>query len=270
MLKEDFLKKKTRDLRIRIIELTFGSGKTGAHVGGGLSLVEILIVLYFNILRIDSTNLEDKNRDRFILSKGHSALALFSVLEIIGILTKEEVDKFEKNGSPFYAHAHRDLSKGIEFSGGSLSLGLSYGVGVALSCKHDNIDNHIYVLVGDGECDEGLVWESLMSASHFNLNNLTVIVDFNGCQSDGFTKEIMDKSDLGKKMKSFGFHVKEIDGHDLISIKDAFDNRNPLKPNAIIAHTIKGKGVSFMENNPKWHHGSLSAKEFEQAISEQK
>ena len=234
------------------------------------AIIVILAILYFEILNIDKKNLYDKKRDRFILSKGHSALALFSTLETIGILSRYELDQFEANGSPFYAHAHRDLSKGIEFSGGSLSLGLSYGVGIALSCINDNIDNHIYVLVGDGECDEGLVWESLMSASHFNLTNLTVIVDFNGCQSDGYTKEIMDKSDLGNKFKSFGFNVKEIDGHSLLSLKEAFDSRNFSKPNAIIAHTIKGKGVSFMENNPKWHHGSLTIKEYEQAISEQK
>jgi len=130
--------------------------------------------------------------------------------------------------------------------------------------------NHIYVLVGDGECDEGLVWESLMSASHFNLTNLTVIVDFNSLQSDGFTEEIMNKSTLGEKFKAFGFNVKEIDGHNLNSLTEAFESRDYSKPNAIIAHTIKGKGVSFMEHNVNWHHGSLSSEQYELAVSEQK
>ncbi len=258
-----------RRVRLRILELTFKVGKSGAHVGGGLSTVEILSVLYSGILRFDKTNPNDKSRDRFILSKGHSAIALFAVLEQVGYLTKDELDQFEVNGSPYYAHASRNVSKGIEFSGGSLSLGLSFAVGVALSCKKDDLQNHVYVLVGDGECDEGLIWEALMSASHFNLNNLTVIVDFNRLQSDGYTKEIMNKSTLGEKFKSFGFNVSEIDGHNLDIINEAFATRDFSKPNAIIAHTVKGKGVSFMENNINWHHGSLSCAQYELAISEQ-
>jgi len=148
-------------------------------------------------------------------------------------------------------------------------LGLSFAVGVALSCKKDNRKNHIYVLIGDGECDEGLVWEALMSASHFNLNNLTVIVDFNKLQSDGYTNEIMNKITLGEKFKSFGFNVQEIDGHNFEAIDEAFRLREVSKPNAIIAHTVKGKGVSFMENNINWHHGSLSLEQYEIAKTEQ-
>jgi transketolase len=270
MKKIDYLKEMSHRMRLRILELTYGVGKSGAHVGGSLSIVEILATLYGGLLQYNINNPLDRNRDRFILSKGHSAMALFSALEQVGYLTKEELDQFEINGSSYYAHASRNLSKGIEFSGGSLSLGLSFAVGVALSVKKDNLRNHIYVLVGDGECDEGLVWESLMSASHFNLTNLTVIVDFNSLQSDGYTKEIMNKSTLGDKFKSFGFNVKEIDGHDLNLINESFASRNYSKPNAIIAHTIKGKGVSFMENNVNWHHGSLSLEQYELAVSEQK
>jgi transketolase len=269
-IKIDCLKEMSQNIRLRLLELTYGVGRSGAHIGGGLSVVELLTTLYGSILNFDKSNPNDINRDRFILSKGHSAIALYSVLEQVGFMSKEEVDQFEVNGSPYYAHASRNLSKGIEFSGGSLSLGLSFAVGVALSCKKDNLNNHIYVLVGDGECDEGLVWESLMSASHFNLANLTVIVDFNGCQSDGHTKEIMNKSTLGEKFKSFGFNVKEIDGHNLDLIYNAFVSRDHSKPNAIIAHTVKGKGVSFMENNPSWHHGYLSLEQYEQAKLEQK
>jgi len=196
-------------------------------------------------------------------------LALFGILEQVGFLTKEDTDLFEVNGSPFYSHAKRNLSRGIEFSGGSLSLGLSYGVGVAISCRIDKLDNHVYVLVGDGECDEGLVWESLMSAANFKLNNLTVIVDFNSMQSDGHSIDIMDKATLASKFQSFGFHVSEIDGHNLEEIDVAFASRDFSKPNAIIAYTVKGKGVSFMENNINWHHGVLSKELYESAVAEQ-
>jgi len=270
MEKYDYLKEMSHELRLRILELTYGVKKSGAHVGGGLSCVEILASLYGSILKYDVNNPLDKNRDRFILSKGHSAIALFSALEQVGFLNKEELDQFETNGSPYYAHASRNLLKGIEFSGGSLSLGLSFAVGVALSCKKDCLKNHVYVLLGDGECDEGLVWESLMSASHFNLTNLTVIVDCNGLQSDGYTQDIMNHSSLAEKFKSFGFNTKEIDGHDLNILCESLVSKDLKRPNAIIAHTLKGKGVSFMENNKKWHHGSLSLNEYEIAVSEQK
>ena len=260
----------SKGIRRNIIDLTFFSGKNGAHIGGSLSIVEILTVLYGKLLNFDVNNPLSKNRDRFILSKGHSALALFSVLEKVGFLSKNELNKFEVNGSPYYSHAKKDLKKGIEFSGGSLSLGLSFGVGVALSCKIDKLNNHIYVLIGDGECDEGLVWESLMSASQFNLSNLTVIVDFNKQQSDGFSKDIIEKNNLSDKFSSFGFKTIVADGHSIDDLINSFDSRDSSKPNAIIANTIKGKGVSFMEDSVDWHHGILSKDQYKKAISEQK
>jgi transketolase len=268
--KYNYLKELSHKLRLRILELTYGVKKSGAHVGGGLSCVEILATLYGSILKFDINNPLDRNRDRFILSKGHGAIALYSVLEQVGFISKEELDQFEVNGYPYYAHASRNLLKGIEFSGGSLGLGLSYAIGVAILCKKENLNNHIYVLLGDGECDEGLVWESLMSAAHFNLTNLTVIVDCNGLQSDGYTSVIMNHSALSDKFISFGFNVIDIDGHDLNVLHDALKVKDLTRPNAIIAHTVKGKGVSFMENNKKWHHGSLTSDEYEQAVSEQK
>jgi len=263
-------KELAQNLRIRILELAYIAGKNGAHVGGGLSLVEILSVLYLKVLKYDVKNPESEIRDRFILSKGHGAIALFSVLEQIGLIEKKDLDKFEFNGSPYYSHAKRDLSKGIEFSGGSLSLGLPFAVGVALMCRKNKLNNHVYVLIGDGEADEGLIWESLMSTSHFNLTNITVIVDYNGLQSDGFSSEIMNKSALAERIRSFGFNVNEVDGHNTSDLIQAFDNRKYDKANAIIAHTTKGKGVSFMENNVNWHHGVLSKKQFELAITENK
>ena len=257
-------------MRKRLLELTYLSGKNGAHIGGSLSTVETLITLYYNHLKYDIKNPKDLNRDRFILSKGHSAMALFAILEQIGYIKKEELDTFESNGSKFYAHAKKDLEFGIEFSGGSLSLGLSYAVGVALICKRKKMNNHIYVMVGDGECDEGLVWEALMSAANFELNNLTVIVDCNGFQSDGIKKNIMQHFSLHSKIQSFGFKTISIDGHNIKEINNALNNKSNDTPNALICKTKKGKGISFMELNGDWHHGVLNQKLYNQAISELK
>jgi transketolase len=265
----DDLMKMSHSMRLRILELAYKAGKNGSHIGGGLSSIEIFATIYGSVLKYNVSDPFNPDRDRFIVSKGHCAIALYVALEYVGFLTKEETDTFEVNGSHFYAHASRDLSKGIEFSGGSLSLGISYAVGVALSCKRARLKNHIYVLLGDGECDEGLVWEASMAAAHYNLNNLTVIVDRNGFQSDGFTLDVMNKASLADKFASFGFHAQNIDGHNLEQFIASFEIRDGEKPNAIIANTVKGKGVSFMENNRDWHHNVLSQNQFELAVSEQ-
>lgn len=254
--------------RRRILELGLCAGKNGSHQGSGMSIVDILAVLYGGALNINKANLASPTRDRFILSKGHAALALYAALEQKGFLTKEETSTFECNGTSYYAHAHRDLSRGIEFSGGSLSLGLSYGVGVALSCKRANLVNRIVVLVGDGECDEGLVWESAMAAGNFTLSNLTVIVDCNGMQSDGKKSEIMNHFSIADKFGAFGFEVVEIDGHQHDQISAALRIRHETKPIAIVAKTVKGKGVSFMEGNPDWHHGIITQNLFDTAMAE--
>lgn len=254
---------------MRILELAFAAGKNGSHVGSGLSSVEILCALYGEILNLNIKNPTDKARDRFILSKGHSAIALFAVLEYIGLLSKHALDKFESNGSHYYAHAKRDINKGIEFSGGSLSLGLSYAVGIALSLRKDKLNNRVFVLVGDGECDEGLIWEALASASHFKLDNLCVIVDYNGIQSDGFTSDVMNKSTLSGKFQSFGFDVKEVDGHNIEQLVESLKTNHVSRPKAIIANTTKGKGVSFMERNVVWHHNVLSEDQYKLAVNEQ-
>lgn len=262
------IKRTAHQVRLQIIKSAYVAGKNGAHLGGGLSLVEIVSTLYTAILKLDKNNPANKNRDRLILSKGHGAIALFAILKETGFISAEELDEFEHNGSHFYAHASRNIEKGIEFSGGSLSLGLSFAVGVALSNQREKTNNHIYVIVGDGECDEGLVWEALMSAANFNLTNLTVIVDCNGLQSDDFTINVMNKSSLKDKFTSFGFHTREIDGHDIEKLYEAFTGRDSSKPNAVIARTIKGKGVSFAENNRDWHHGVLSLDQYETALKE--
>lgn len=256
------------NVRRRVLELGLAAGKNGSHQGSGMSIVDILLVLYGGALNINKENLGSPGRDRFILSKGHAAVALYAVLEHFGFLTREETETFESNGTSHYAHAHRDLSRGIEFSGGSLSLGLSFGVGVALSCKKAGLNNRIVVLVGDGECDEGLVWESAMAAAHFSLANLTVIVDCNGMQSDGVKSEIMNQFSLANRFRAFGFEVTEIDGHQHGAIEEAVRLRSESRPVAIVANTKKGKGIGFMEGNPDWHHGILTQSLFSAGIAE--
>ena len=254
--------------RRRVLELGLCAGKNGSHLGSGMSIVDILVVLYGGVLNVDRDNLSVPERDRFILSKGHAAVALYAVLEQKGFLTREETGTFESNGTSYYAHAHRDLSRGIEFSGGSLSLGLSFGVGVALSCKRAGLNSRVVVLVGDGECDEGLVWESAMAAANYSLSNLTVIVDCNGLQSDGKKSEIMNHFSVADKFRSFGFEVAEIDGHQHQAIEAALRLRHDSRPIAVVASTVKGKGISFMEGNPDWHHGILTQTLFDTAMAE--
>lgn len=242
-------------LRKRIVQLAHKAGKNGAHVGGSLSCVDALYVL-FSLIKYEKSDIEQ--RDRFILSKGHAALALYCVLEEKGILTSEDADSFEMNGSPYFAHAKRNIDKGIEFSGGSLSLGFSYGVGVAIACKNKELDNKVYILLGDGECNEGLVWEAAMSASNYNLDNLVVIVDKNGIQSDGFTSDVLFIGSLKNKFEAFGFKTIEINGHSVEEIEVALKTEHNGVPLAIISNTIKGHGVSSMENDRKWHHGVVT------------
>lgn len=250
-------------MRKRILELAMKAGSNGAHLGGSLSLVEILNVLYSQELHLAP---KDQKRDRIIMSKGHGALALYCMLEKKGVISKEEADTFEQNGTTLFAHAKRNVEKGIEFSGGSLSLGLSFAVGVALSCK--GLGNHIYVILGDGECDEGLVWEATMTAAHYGLDNMTIIVDCNGLQSDGFTKDVMDSRSLEAKFKAFGCSVCSVDGHSETELRNAFAAISEGAPKVIIAHTVKGKGVSFLENQPASHHFVLKEAQYQQAIKE--
>lgn len=254
-----------KDIRKRILELAFKAGSNGSHLGGSLSAVEILNTLYHSGFNF---NPADESRDRLILSKGHAALTLYCVLESMGILTKEDAETFEQNGSALCAHAKKNITKGIEFSGGSLSLGISYAVGVALACKSKGIKNRIFVLLGDGECDEGLVWEAIMSAVNYHLDNLTIVVDCNGLQSDGYTKDVMDHSPLEKKFEGFECKVLSVDGHSEKEIAEAYREKSVDYPLVIVAHTVKGKGVSFMENLQQWHHGTLSQSQYEQAMAE--
>ena len=263
MNEQEVLRQRAGNIRRNIIEAGYHSGSS-AHYGSCLSLVEILTSLYFKVANI-TPNAE---RDRIILSKGHGALALYSTLYEKGLISKTDLFSFVTNGSSFIAHAHRDISKGIEFSGGSLGLGISFGMGVAHACKLKRINNRVYIIVGDGELDEGLVWESLMFGNHRSLKNTTIIVDCNGLQIDGKTDDVMKLTPLKEKFESFGYQTTEIDGHNINQLCEALYQSSLSGPCAIIANTVKGKGVSFMEDNAKWHYKSLSSSKYKKAIQE--
>lgn len=264
-MNNELMIQKANKARKRILELGFSSGRNGAHFGSSLSLVDLLTVLYDkHIVRDLKDNI---NRNRFILSKGHGALGYFSVLEQCGFLSESQTTLFEKNGSNFFAHPHRNLENGIEFSGGSLGLGVSFSVGVALANKLRGIDSQVIVLAGDGECDEGIVWEALMTAAHYKLNNFTFIVDKNSLQSDGVKSTILDHGNLVNKLTAFGLFVVEINGHNHQEIDTALSMKSD-GPIAIVANTVKGYGVDFMESSPNWHHGVLTQKLFDEAAKQ--
>lgn len=257
-----------RKMRRHALEMSMAAGPTGAHLGGGLSIMEIIAALYFGTLRYDVQNPRWELRDRFILSKGHGALAYYAALSLAGFIDEEELATFKGNNSNLSGHPHMDLDKGIEFSSGSLGQGLSLGVGSALALRmRANDTSRVFVLVGDGEINEGSIWEAAMSAAHFKLSRLTVIVDKNGLQYDGSTQVVMDMGDLTVKWESFGWMTRSLDGHDVAALLDALQMPHD-KPLAVIAHTVKGKGISFMENNRLWHHKRLTQAHFEQAMSE--
>lgn len=238
----------TKRMRKNILDMSLSAGAESSHFGGGLSIVEITATLYGAVMNYDIKNPEWKDRDRFILSKGHGVLGYYTALHEIGLVSKDDLMTFEKTNSYLLGHPVMNRKKGIEFSNGSLGMGLSVGIGVALAAKKNKKNYKVYVLIGDGECNEGTIWESLLLASHHNLNNLICIVDKNKS-----TDRALKIDNLKKKFLSFNWDCLVIDGHDRsLLIKSIYKQRK--KPLAIIANTIKGKGVPFMENNPEWHH----------------
>ncbi len=254
--------------RIQILDLAFKSDGP-SHLGGGLSMVEIFTVLYGKILKYKVENPEWENRDRFILSKGHGVLPFFVALNNAGFISNDELLTYKKNASQLISHPVMNMRLGMESSNGSLGHGLSMGVGIAISLiKKNNFESRVFVVLGDGECNEGSVWEAAMSAAHFNLNNLVAIVDYNKLQSDGASESIMDIGDLESKWSSFGWEVISLDGHDINALINAISKKVSSKPKVIIANTTKGKGISFMENNNTWHHNRLTQSTYDQAISE--
>lgn len=254
-------------MRVKCIELTYMAGKNGGHMGGALSSIEIFASLYGGVANIRPDIRYDINRDRIIPSKGHCVLSYFAALNQAGFISDELLDTFETNGTTLHGHPNRNLERGIEFSAGSLGLGASFAVGVAKSCKLKGLSNHVFVVIGDGECNEGIVWESLAFASHHNLNNLTVILDRNKLQLDAPTADICNMESFEKKFEAFNFQVDTVDGHNVKELVKSLTKRYD-KPNVVIANTIKGKGVSFLENNPACHHYVLNDKQYKQAMEE--
>ncbi|MBO5715228.1 MAG: transketolase [Clostridia bacterium] len=264
------LKNIANDVRIGIIDATHAA-KSG-HPGGSLSIADILTYLYFEKLNIDPQNPKMENRDRFVLSKGHTAPALYSTLAHRGFFPVEDLITLRKIDS--YLQGHPDMNKipGVDMSAGSLGLGISSACGMALAGKIDNKDYRVYTIIGDGESEEGQVWEAAMFASHYKLDNLCVILDLNGLQIDGPITEVMNPTPHDKKFEAFGFHVITIDGHDFNEIEAAFAEAETVKgqPTVIIAKTIKGKNVSFMENSVNWHGAAPNDEQHAQAIAELK
>ena len=255
-------------LRRHIITMTGGAGS--GHPGGSLSAVEIVAALFFRVLRYKPSDPCWPDRDRFILSKGHAAPLLYAALAECGYFPVDELPTLRRLDSRLQGHVDRTCTPGVEMSAGALGQGLSFAIGVALAGRINAQDYRVYVLLGDGECDEGQVWEATMAASHFKVDNLVAIVDKNGIQLDGWTRDIMNLEPFSKKWQAFGWHVIEVDGHDLSLLIDAFEQAKVIKgqPTVIIASTVKGKGVSFMENNVDFHGKAPTAAEVEIALKE--
>ena len=250
------------DLRYRIVERSHLSGMP--HLGSCLSCVDILTSLYFKWLNIDPNNPLQSNRDRLILSKGHAAPALFQALSLRGFYPEVQLETFGKNGSVFGEHPPTPkYLPGIEAATGSLGHGLPIGLGMAIASKINRCSYSVYVVVGDGECNEGSIWEAALMAAAQKINNLCVIVDYNKWQATGRSQEIMALSPMKEKWSAFGWNAVEVDGHDFSQINAAFDtfSANTQKPFAIIANTIKGKGISFMEDDNNWHYRTPNSDE---------
>ncbi|MCH8088866.1 MAG: transketolase [Chloroflexi bacterium] len=261
------MESRARVIRRHIVKMTAAAGS--GHPGGSLSAVELLTALYFRVLRHNPSDPHWLDRDRFILSKGHCVPVLYSVLAEAGYFDVKELQTFRKVGSLLQGHCHV-MTPGVEQCAGSLGQGLSFGIGAALAGRLDGRDYTVYVMIGDGECDEGQVWEAAMAASHFRLDNLVAIVDRNRIQNDRHTSEAMEIEPIADKWASFGWTVKEIDGHDLAQVVDALEaaHQQDGERHAIIAHTTKGKGVSFMEDNPEFHGKAPNPEQLQKALQE--
>lgn len=260
------LKMKANEIRKDIIEEVYNA-KSG-HPGGSLSIADIMAVLYFNELRIDEKNPRWEERDRLVLSKGHCSPALYAALAERGFFDKEDLKSFRKIESNLQGHPDLNKVPGVDMTSGSLGQGLSIANGMAIAGKMDNKDYRVYTILGDGEIEEGQIWEAAMTANKYKLDNLCVIVDNNNLQIDGTIEEVMSSYPIDEKFKSFGFNVLTIDGNNIEEILSAFEiaKQTKNKPTCIIAKTIKGKGVSFMENKAEWHGKAPNEEEYEEAM----
>ena len=261
------LREKARLLRGDIIKSIY-LARSG-HPGGSLSCVEILTALYYNVLRCDSRNPRDPERDRFVLSKGHACPALYAVLADKGYFPREDLWRLRKIDSHLQGHPDMRKTPGVDCSAGSLGQGAAVAAGMALAAKHAGAGYKVYALVGDGELQEGLIWESAMSSAHYKLDNFTVILDHNGCQIDGFNDQVMSIGDPMKKFEAFGFDCRKVDGHDIEAVTQALlAPPKAGKPKFICCETVKGKGVSFMENEPGWHGKAIDEESWKKAAKE--
>ena len=256
------MKKKAQELRRRTFETIYNAG--GGHYGGSLSAIEIMTVLYYDVMNIDRKNPNWEDRDRFILAKGHAGPPLYVILADLGIIDSARLAELDQNGGSLPKHVDRLKVQGIDYSSGPLGQGLSVACGMAAAAKQDGKDLYVYTLLGDGELDEGQVWEAAMTAGHYKLDHLIAFVDRNRNQIDGTTEDVMTLEPLADKWAAFGWHVQVIDGHDTDAIKAAVEAAKAVagRPSVIIANTVKGKGISFMENQYKWHSGQITPEQF--------
>lgn len=258
------LQKKAYQIRKELLKMIYGS--RAGHTGGSLSETDILTTLFYSVMRLDASRPDWEERDRFILSKGHSVEAYYVILADLGFFSKQELETFCAFGTRLIGHPNNKIP-GVEMNSGTLGHGLSIAVGMALAAKLSQKDYRTFVLMGDGEQAEGSVWEAAMAAAKYRLDNLTAIIDRNTLQITGQTEMVMPLEPLEDKWRSFGFDVRQVNGHDYAALDNALRYRSG-KPNLIIANTVKGKGVSFMENQAKWHHGVPSQEQMETAIRE--
>jgi transketolase len=262
------LQNMARQVRVDVLKMTHTAGS--GHPGGSLSETELLLALYFGgRLRVDPKNPKDPDRDRLILSKGHACPGLYAVLGERGFFPREELAGFRRVNKLLQGHTDIKIP-GVDMSAGSLGMGISFGNGCALAARLDGRSYRTYVIIGDGECQEGNIWEAAMSSAHRKIDNLCVILDYNKIQIDGFVKDVKNLEPVSDKWRSFGWHVIEIDGHSFAEIFSALDEAAMIKgqPTIIIAHTIKGKGISFMENEAQFHGRALTDEEMERAMDE--
>ena len=262
------LKKTANNVRLSILEAVYNA--SSGHPGGSLSVADILTYLYFEEMNIDPKNPKDENRDRFVLSKGHTSPALYSVLAERGYFPKEDIKTFRRIDSYLQGHPDMKHIPGVDMSSGSLGQGMSAACGMALSAKISGKDYRVYAALGDGEIQEGQIWEASMFAAHYKLDNLCIVVDNNNLQIDGKITDVMNPNPIEEKFKAFGFEVMVIDGHDFEQIEAAYQKARATKgkPFAIVAKTVKGKGVSFMENQASWHGTAPNQEQYEMAVKE--
>lgn len=256
----------------RILGLTMVHDAASGHPGGSMSCLDLVTALYFNVMHVDTQNPQDPDRDRFVMSKGHCSPALYPVLALRGFFPVDELHMFRRIDGHMSGHVEMHHVRGVDMSTGSLGQGVSAAVGMALGGKLNHKDYRVYAVMGDGELDEGQGWEAFMSAAKYNLDNLCVIVDVNGLQIDGATKDVMPLEPLDQKFAAFGFHVITINGHDFDQILSAYQQAAATKgqPTVILAKTVKGKGISFMENDAGWHGKAPNDEQLAQAVSELK